>query len=149
MENTEICYRCGGACCKAGGAHIFPDELSFDINEENLINLLHKGFYSIDYWGTPPTDNSDNASRIFYLRYSHTGKETLLDHSKYLPCIMLNENGCRLSHNERPKVCRELVPKEDFRCNYENGELSVVSCALSWQKYQNELIRALKYFEQI
>ncbi len=149
MENPEICSRCKGVCCKAGGAHIFPDELAFDISADSLINLLSKGIYSVDYWGDPPSDLRAGTTRIYYLRYKHTGRAELLDHSKYIPCILLTENGCRLQHDERPRVCRELVPKDDFRCNFENDEFSVISCAVAWQKYQNELLSVLKYYKQI
>jgi Fe-S-cluster containining protein len=149
LENIEICSKCKGACCKASGGHIFPDELSHPINEENLLNLLRTGLYVVDYWGNPPDDNRSEASRLYYIRYRHKGVESILDNSRFLSCILLTSNGCSLPYLERPRVCRELIPRENFNCQFESESYSKISCAIEWQKYQNAIINVLKKLNEL
>lgn len=149
MENSEICSACGGACCKARSGHIFPDEFGLDISKEFLEGLLLKGTYAIDWWGDSPSDNRIEASRLFFLRLKHKGIEKILDNSKMLPCILLNENGCSLSHNERPRVCQALIPKDNFQCSFENDQNSEIECAIAWQKYQPIIIEILKEMNEL
>ena len=149
MENQEICSVCKGACCKATPGHIFPSELKFPVTLESLTTLLQTNLYAIAWWGDSPMDKREEATRLFYLRMRQVCADKILDDSKHYYCILLTEIGCKLPHDERPMVCRALIPKENFKCTFDDDSLTKVNCAIAWMPYQGIIKSVLKDFNEL
>jgi len=143
LENPVICSVCKGACCKASAGHIFPNELEEAVSKSSLTKLIGSDIYSFDWWGDTPFDNRKEATRLYYLRYKHKGNLNLLDNSKDSPCILLTENGCSLSYDKRPDVCKALIPNESFHCTHQTDEFSKTNCAIAWMPYQKIITELL------
>ena len=68
-------------------------------------------------------------------------------------CVALTENGCKLSHDERPKGGRVLIPDLDiqedgFKINC-HSDWSKKESAIEWYTYRDILIKLMKeYFDQ-
>lgn len=144
MENQEICSSCGGLCCKARPGHIFPNELKSQISSELLTELIDSGIYAFGFWGDPPNSPDSNSSRLYFLRFKGISSVNIIDNSRFSQCILLTENGCKRDYQERPDVCKALIPQSNYLCNFETDAFSVENCAIAWMPYQETIKKLLE-----
>ncbi len=163
MEIPEICAECGGLCCKAGGAQIFPEEVksfislllenqsqrpgkfnikikSEKLNSEQIYFLLNTGMFAVDIYETPTQCNALPQS-LYYLRTARKGAERSFDPLRRGECAFLTGSGCSLNHSERPVVCRELIPTPPI-CRLSSSKFNRKNCAEAWKEH-NALLEAV------
>lgn len=105
------CAACG-QCCKALPGQFIPADLGAAEPDRTAKarDLLLSGNYSIDWW-EGDIDGHDEMSVIYFLRPSTVAAQgKIFDPSWGGQCIMLGENGCTLTREDRPFVCKALVP---------------------------------------
>lgn len=143
MENKQLCKECGGNCCKRMGCHYSPDDFK-EITYESLKKEIEKGFISIDWWEGNPFENgsTDEIDRVYFLRIRHKDSE-IVDPSWGGECILLTDDGCPLSYEERPKGARLLEPSE-YNCisHYDKRQ-----AARDWYKYNDILYKLVEDFD--
>lgn len=139
-NNPTLCAECGGKCCKGMPGCAFPEDFKEPL-KDNLIKALSTGKWAIDWWEGSPfeDDNWNYAYTAYYIRPATKGKEyQLKDPSWGGECTFLQENGCQLPADQRPKNCRLLEPISIGECKlHDNGDKK--SAAIAWWPY-NELI---------
>lgn len=142
IENKQLCKECGGRCCKRMGCHYSPDDFE-EITYESLKKEIEKGFISIDWWeGNPFEENKDDdIGRAYYLRIRNKDGE-IVDPSWGGECILLTDDGCLLSYEERPKGARMLEPDEYGCISYYNKQ----QAARDWYKYNDILSKLAEEF---
>jgi hypothetical protein len=111
-----------------------------DISFESLKNIIDKGYISIDWWEGDVFGN--NRGCTYYLRVRNKDAD-IVDASWGGECILLTNNGCSLSFNERPKGGRGLIPKEDFNCEVTYSKKD--SCR-DWYPYQDILTKLVDIY---
>lgn len=143
MENKQLCKECGGNCCKRMGCHYSPDDFK-EITYESLKKEIEKGFISIDWWDGNPFENgsTDDIDRAYYLRIRHKDSE-IVDPSWGGECILLTDDGCPLSYEERPKGARLLEPSEYNCISHYNKR----QAAKDWYKYNDILYKLVEDFD--
>lgn len=132
---TDACRKCQGACCKNMGCHFSPTdfkEISFDYLKE----VIMKGYISIDWWEEP--DDSPS----YFLRMRNVGGP-IIDPSWGGRCVLLTDDGCPLSFNERPLGARSLKPSPDGYCVV---HYSKEQCKYDWANYSDILKELVEYF---
>lgn len=135
-ENTKLCTKCGGSCCKQLGGSISPLEIG-DVTEERIRELLDTGAVSIDWYegdvfshrgmSSPDGKEYDN---MYFLRMRNKDGD-IIDPSFGGECMMLTDKGCRLQFNERPYGCRSLYPT----INSDGG----ITCVNAYDKAQSAI----------
>ena len=142
IENKQLCKECGGRCCKRMGCHYSPDDFE-EITYESLKKEIEKGFISIDWWeGNPFEENKDDdISKAYYLRIRNKDGE-IVDPSWGGECILLTDDSCPLSYEERPKGARMLEPDEYGCISYYNKQ----QAARDWYKYNDILSKLVEEF---
>lgn len=142
-QNVLICSECKGSCCKRSGCYFSPDDFR-EISFEYLKTQLEKGYISI----------SLQSDSVFYpdvyilkIRDRDTDiVDTGYRNSEYSPCMLLTDNGCKLSYEERPSGGKLYIPK------YENGfyhcytNYTIRDCCNEWFPYQEILTQLVIYF---
>ncbi len=114
FQDFGTCSPCGGACCKRRPGNMVPQDLKVQTTEEfkyKVLELLMTGNYVVDTYDWKEGEEWFN---LLYLRPRTVGwKRGWMDHHTFLdPCVFLTDNGCKLSHDDRPRYCRTLKPKE-------------------------------------
>lgn len=140
MENIPVCSMCGGVCCKSSGGLVFPEDLT--AGSDDLKKKLILGIYAVDVYDK--IDSTQNNKAFYYVRLAQKGSGNLFDPYSKGECILLDSRGCRLTHDERPKGCRELVPNPP-NCYFPNN-LNAYQCAIAWMPYYDlleEIIRGI------
>ena len=138
--NYECCKKCGGKCCKTCGCCISPDDFNHEISFEFLKQEIKKGYISIEY-----IDHEDIHSDmgIYILRVRNLDSPIVDLHIGKHQCILLRENGCKLTYAERPSGGKLLIPSKTEKCYSKYG---LVECCYEWSSYQ-EILNALSdYF---
>lgn len=130
-EPLKQCAKCKGKCCKRMGCHFSPTDFE-ETSYEYLKDVLYSGFVSIDWW-----DERDG-SQGFYLRMRHIGAP-VVDPSWGGRCVMLTDDGCLLSFEERPLGGRALKPSYDEGCHV--TEYGKYECKKEWEPYHDILQR--------
>ena len=107
MENKEICMVCEGRCCKAlpGGYH--PDDIP-SLSVDYIARQLRSGKWAVDCW--------DDDVNVYFLRPATATGNKVMDKSWGGRCKSLSDRGCCLAHDDRPKMCRDLVPDAAGDC---------------------------------
>lgn len=143
MENKQLCKECGGRCCKRMGCHYSPEDFK-EITYESLKKEIEKGFISIDWWEGNPFENEidDDIDRAYYLRIRNKDGK-IVDPSWGGECILLTDDGCPLSYEERPKGARMLEPDEYGCISYYNKQ----QAARDWYKYNDILSKLADEFD--
>lgn len=140
FAKTEQCNICRGACCKHMGCHFSPRDFK-EISFESLkAEIETKGYISIDWW-----ENWEDGPEYF-LRMRNVGGD-IIDPSWGGVCVLLTENGCPLSFEERPLGARALQPRftYDGPCeSYYTKE----DCKNEWKQYSDILRELVDYFVQ-
>lgn len=144
MENLEICRECEGSCCKEMGCHYSPDDFK-DLSFESLKKEIDKGYISIDWWEGNPFDDNREINKAYYLRIKNVGAN-IVDPSWGGECILLTNDGCKLSYNKRPKGGRMLIPDAYGPCE---SKYSKQEAARDWYKYRDILSKLVKHYKEV
>lgn len=133
IVNNEICFKCGGKCCKRIGCAYYPDDFE-DLTLEGLRRQIDKGYISIDI--------DAEESMNYYLR-ARNKYASVYDLNAGGICKALGEHGCIYDFDHRPTQGRLLVPLESTEC-----KLSVRSPELGeqWEPYQETLKKLSKEY---
>ena len=90
-----------GSCLPSDIEKLFKAETIKQSVEAALIS----GKFAIDWY--------EGRDKGFYIRPAIVGHYTIYDPAWYGPCIFLTYNGCELSFEYRPYICKALKPKID------------------------------------
>lgn len=142
-ENRIACKKCGGQCCKNMGCHISPNDLK-EITVESIIALMDEtNCISLDWYEGHPIDR-DNHDPCYFLRIKNVNA-SMIDPSWGARCGLLDDNGCPLLFQYRPKGGRALQPN--------NGECTEgytkIQCAIDWLPYQKVLSSVYDHYEAL
>ena len=133
-ENFNICSLCKGQCCKRMPGIVHPNQLQQPITKELLLKLYKEG-YQFDYW------EGEFGGKVGYFLRPQTikSKGVLVDPSWGGTCVFLTEQGCSKTFEERPYMCQQLEPQEDFNCGPKDKEntLNKYDYVLAWLQYNN------------
>ena len=143
IENKELCSKCKGVCCKRAGCHLSPDDvikLKGSITRIGLYELLKTGNYSIDWWDGFEVKKDNFHGKGYYLRMRHVGAN-IIDPSWGGVCVLLTDNGCPLSYDNRPKSGRLLVPDKNYNCITPYSKYDSVCDWYKYWKILNELVK--------
>ena len=135
-ENFNICSLCKGQCCKRMPGIVHPEQLQQPITKELLLKLYKEG-YQFDYW-----EGDEFGGKVGYFLRPQTikSKGVLVDPSWGGTCVFLiTEQGCSKTFEERPYMCQQLEPQEDFNCGLKDKEntLNKYDYVLAWLQYNN------------
>ena len=134
-ENFNICSLCKGQCCKRMPGIVHPEQLQQPITKELLLKLYEEG-YQFDYW-----EGDEFGGKVGYFLRPQTikSKGVLVDPSWGGTCVFLTEQGCSKTFEERPYMCQQLEPQEDFNCGPKDKEntLNKYDYVLAWLQYNN------------
>ena len=134
-ENFNICSLCKGQCCKRMPGIVHPNQLQQPITKELLLKLYKEG-YQFDYW-----EKDEFGGKVGYFLRPQTikSKGVLVDPSWGGTCVFLTEQGCSKTFEERPYMCQQLEPQEDFNCGPKNtgDTLNKYDYVLAWLQYNN------------
>ena len=134
-ENFNICSLCKGQCCKRIPGIVHPNQLQQPITKELLLKLYKEG-YQFDYW-----EGDEFGRKVGYFLRPQTIKSigVLVDPSWGGTCVFLTEQGCSKTFEERPYMCQQLEPQEDFNCGPKDKEntLNKYDYVLAWLQYNN------------
>lgn len=159
FENREICAACGGRCCKTLPGETWPEQWGAP-DQDKMIEQLRDAFvarrYAVDWWEGDP-DERDECTRGLYIRPAIKGVRCLEHASWGGECVMLRENGCELSAEQRPITCCLLVPNADDtrQCDLRSDDLAVndeggkLTAAKKWKPYHDVIERALDLAREI
>ena len=145
FENSELCRKCGGYCCKKSGCDYFVDDFS-DLSYKGILNILSTGNVSVvAMLRFSELKNGRLACMpLLYLRARNKDRDIIDLVSIKRKCSMLREDGCSYDIKDRPSGGVNLVPMGDkLKCFY-NGDL--LSEVLKWEDYQKSLSRVVKRY---
>lgn len=137
FNKTVQCDICKGACCKRMGCHFSPRDFN-DISFESLKKEIEtKQYISIDWW-------EGDEGPEYYLRMRNVGGH-IIDPSWGGVCVLLTENGCSLSFEERPLGARALKPRDRYNepCI---SDYTKEDCKNEWKQYSDILLKLVDYF---
>jgi Fe-S-cluster containining protein len=160
--DEKLCTDCAGVCCKSMSGASFPEDWGVTPKEieENLRNGILTRNWVVDWWEGDPRENTPEEEKLgiaYFVRPAHKNKENLLglpnipgrsrwprDPSFGGECVFLEENGCVLQFEDRPKNCRMLEPKPKVMGETvcEHNDSHKPFAAIAWIPYQN-LIREI------
>jgi Fe-S-cluster containining protein len=147
--DSSFCLKCGGKCCLSMPGAAFPEDFKEPL-KDNLKFALLLGDWSIDWWeGSPFSDinnwkNNDwdyNKTAYFIRPATKSSQYRLKDPSWGGECVFLQNNGCELSFDKRPKNCRFLEPIGEKECKL-HDESDKKSAAIAWWEY-NDMIEEI------
>ena len=134
-ENTQLCSKCGGKCCKNYAGAYHPHDFDKLETIEDFERILIDGKMSIDWYECFTEDDQPG----YFIRPRHVGGD-VIDPSYGERCIHLTDTGCELSFDERPYFCKKLEPRESTECGEVDNKRGY---AEAWFKY-NEILTKLR-----
>lgn len=140
-ENFNICSLCKGQCCKRMPGIVHPNQLQQPITKELLLKLYKEG-YQFDYWEGDEYGNLRGRTGYFLRPQTLKSKGVLVDPSWGGTCVFLTEQGCSKIFEERPYMCQQLKPSENFNCGPSEDNLKKYDYVLAWLEY-NDLIEEI------
>lgn len=132
---SSRCASCG-QCCLSLPGQFYPADLGETVEQRRAKTaaLLRTGLYSLDWWEGGTADRPD-LYRVLHLRPSTIeARGHIYDASWGGACVMLSKDGCTLPREDRPTVCKALVPGERDCKGLSKYDLSV-----AWQDDQDWL----------
>ncbi len=141
-ENIKVCSACGGICCKSSGGLVFPGDFG-EINLNTLIQVFKSGLYAVDYLDSRTNEMSSD----YYIRTRLINAKKVFDPKGNGQCVILTENGCKLSFHLRPKGCRELVPNPP-NCYFPNNSINLKTCVEAWKPYEHLIEEAFRSIDE-
>ena len=147
-ESAELCRVCGGACCKANGCSLAPEDMLRELSrwqaEEERAEQdggkkrqdeLPKGS-ELESWLQESRCAIDSftgqAGPCYYIRMRHKCF-TFIGVDAMGECIALTEMGCSLPYERRPRGGRYLEGRQDRHClqHYTREQMEE-----DWKPYQ-------------
>jgi len=167
-QDTALCTRCGGECCKGTPGASDPSDFldaNGELDEYALLEVLESDEWVVVHWDGDPRERyneetdeyeyppvGERVGAVYFPRPQYKNKIDTL-HDDRWPwdgdgCNFLTESGCRLSFEKRPYGCRSLIPKwsetfEKFACSHEGGQENK-RAALNWLPFQDKLFEVVK-----
>lgn len=150
-EDDKVCTECGGNCCKAAPCHWSPEDIE-DLSYEGLKKFLsEKKYISIV---RIPAESCDSAfttfkhDGFFYYflrtRTRRTGIAAVATRIKQKDkCMLLTDEGCKITFEERAKGARFLIPQSGKNCRQ---LYDLYDCFYDWKDYQDVLRKLFYYF---
>ena len=137
-ENKQLCGKCGGECCKACPGEYTPDDIE-PLTADFIAERLIRGEWIIGYIGHFDFDPQ------YYLRPA--GKEEtgpFIEKRKDLDfeCVYLTGAGCSLKFEDRPEVCRDVIPAEESNCRCGGEDCNIWDISEQWKPYYKILLEA-------
>ena len=131
--SDNICAECKGRCCKTMGCSLEPEDMiraleSREITRENVEYLLQNGQFAIDSFHL-------GGRTFYYLRMKHKCF-TFIGVDAMGECIALNDSGCGLAFEDRPKGGRMLEGRENGGCMQHYTQEMMIA---DWKPYQSVL----------
>ena len=106
--NKELCKACKGLCCQRFGCFFSPRDFK-KITFKDLYPEIEKGYIQIVYI---PKSSSGQGTGVFVLAMRNQHGPVVNIPLRYTgPCMMLTDEGCKLSRHERPYGGIFLIPK--------------------------------------
>lgn len=134
--NESICRACGGACCKSYPGTAWPEQFGPDILS-GLRKALASGEWEIDWWeGVLDGIDSPNFIRPAVKIDDRNTEAKLRRGLRRGECVFLSDEGCKLSWEERPSMCKALVPNASMVCD-DVGEYTKEAGARAWIPFQD------------
>lgn len=146
MENySEICKKCGGACCKRYPGATIPSQWGKDDKEilENLTKAFKSKKWAIDWCENDPRRGKYEEEDFYFVRPADKeyGDDFLFCPLWKGECVFLTPKGCSLPEEKRPLECRTLIPRKDFKCiQY----FTKREAAILWIPYRDIILEAAK-----
>lgn len=136
-ENKEICSKCEGRCCKRAPGVFHPDDFAQGPMRETILAGLSAGLYQIDWWEADVPQ--------YYLRPAIKERPGFFNGSWGGPCVLLDDNGCTISFESRPRGCRDLTPDTTFECgDHEHYDKEQAKDAWAACQIFQDIIKELK-----
>lgn len=151
-ESEELCRACGGACCKANGCSLAPEDMLRELalrrmeeerdepNGAEQDNAKRQeglpGSAELESWLRDSRCAIDSftgqAGQCYYIRMRHKCF-TFIGVDAMGECVALTENGCSLPYARRPRGGRYLEGRQDRRClqHYTREQMEE-----DWEPYQ-------------
>lgn len=147
-----ICKECGGYCCKKCPGDFSPDDFGSNREEiyNNILNGLTNGVLTFhtrliyrDYCKDDYITKCDSAycsHDVITIRPVTKPKKSDGE------CIFLSKDGCELSFDKRPLLCKSLIPgkKLSDRCL---SRIPAVNITLEWIGYE-DMMSCLKSIDR-
>jgi len=136
-ENKEICSSCAGRCCKRAPGLFHPEDFNPATMRETILAGLRAGLYQIDWWEADAPQH--------YLRPAIKEQPGIFNGSWGGACVLLDDSGCTISFESRPRGCRELTPDATFQCGGpESYDKKQAKDAWAADKIFQEIIKELQ-----
>ena len=140
-ENQDLCSKCGGKCCKAGGCQYSTDDFD-SLKFDYLLGKLSEGYISIVSVLDFQTINKKVIAQPFlYVKARNVDRPVVDLLSMRTSCSCLTENGCMYSFDERPSGGVNLIPSENDTCYWAKDPMEFI---MMWQPHQNVLRKLVK-----
>lgn len=153
-ESAEICKACGGACCKANGCSLAPEDMMRELAAWQAGREISKApdegksagqaaeadLRFLEEWLQESDCAIDSftgeAGLCYYIRMRHKCF-TFIGVDAMGECIALTGQGCSLPYDRRPRGGRCLEGRQDRHCqqHYTREQMEE-----DWRPYQQQLI---------
>lgn len=139
---TSMCSKCKGFCCKKYSGGFAPDDFKEPITLDFLTTLFDTGLYSIDCYEGHIQPLPEDQYNAFFIRPRHKDA-TVIDYSWGGECVLLTDEGCSLSFEERPLQCKSLKPmkNKDSQCV---SDISKFEIAKLWIPYNDIILELME-----
>jgi Fe-S-cluster containining protein len=140
-ENTSLCKKCG-RCCNHYAGIVHPSQLP-EITVKVLKQMFKDGYCFDNYVGNP-TDNPEyDDLTAWFIRPQHTNKiGQLIDESYGGKCSFLTDTGCKLTFENRPAGCQDLIPGVTKCVNTKGYDKA--SASANWLPYNKIIEQFIK-----
>ena len=152
-ESAEICKDCGGACCKANGCSLAPEDMLRELEiwqtkgekdrgpdgKNDTRQCAQTDFRQLEEWLQQSDCAIDSftgdAGLCYYIRMRHKCF-TFIGVDAMGECIALTDQGCSLPYARRPQGGRYLEGRQDRHCqqHYTREQMEA-----DWKPYQRQL----------
>ena len=136
------CQDCKGKCCREHGCVLAPADFFKDgtgPEKENIVKKLKNGdLYAIDRTGY-------EGGLLYYIRMRHKCY-TFIGIDAIGECVMLGDNGCGFSFEERPLGGKALQSSPDFHCTQ---TYTLDKMAADWEPYSEVLSEIFNEYEEL
>ena len=141
------CALCKGKCCREKGCSLSPEDMLQSMGKKDgkadrqeILELLKKenGQYAVDFF-------TDQEGPCFYIRMKHKCY-TFVGVDAIGICIALEEKGCVLPMEQRPKGGRFLESRAGGQCiqHYTKQQMRE-----DWRPYQESLSSIYREYEKL
>lgn len=155
-EDFSLCARCGGQCCLTRPGIEAPDrflargDMATDLRE----TLISGNWVLEEHLGIPYEPGTISPDPNLIIRYPRPATLQERQHPGFAPlpesgpCVFLTASGCQLPFEQRPRLCRELVPDVCFECESPWGRREAALAWLPWQEILTVALNGLLQTER-